>query len=171
VEQQLQLNEMDNMNMKMISPFMLTLLFLVTACNQPNFQGDWIGGSEVEKLKTTEKHFRGLDVAMVEIGHRYQELYWAGQDENWEYATYQLDKIRLSLTHAMERRPLRKESGDYFLMNDLPLMNQAISKRDTAEFNDAFQILTTSCNSCHAKENVSSFNVTIPKIRTSIISR
>lgn len=157
----------------MINHLKATLFSLVgicSACTTPP-QGDWITGSEDAQLKTTEKHFRGLDVAMLEIGHRYQELYWAGKDANWEYASYQLDKIKLALTNAIERRPLRKESGDYFLENDLPLMVEAISKKDTAVFNDAFQIFTLSCNSCHAKEKVPFFNVKVPVVRTSIITR
>ena len=159
--------------MELRKTFFVVLSFLtgITACNQSTVQGDWITGTEAEQLKTTERHFRGLDVAMVEIGYRYQELYWAGQDDNWEYASYQLDKIKLSLTNSIERRPLRKEFGNYFLENDFPLMGEAVSKKDTTVFNDAFQIFTLSCNSCHAKEKVPFFNVTIPVVRTSIIAR
>jgi hypothetical protein len=50
-----------------------------------------------------EKQFRGLDVAMIEIGYRFGELYWAGQDRNWDYAKYQADKVRLALELALEQ--------------------------------------------------------------------
>ena len=75
----------------------LTFLFILSffsACNQKQeaVQGQWIKGNEQEKLETIENQFRGFDMAMVETGYRYQELYWAGQDENWEYADYQLEK-------------------------------------------------------------------------------
>jgi hypothetical protein len=155
-------------NAALILTFLLGYIF---SCNTTPVQGDWIAGTETEQLKTTEKHFRGLDVAMMEIGHRYQELYWAGQDENWEYATYQLDKIKLSLTHALERRPLRKESGDDFLENDLPLMYTAVEKKDTAVFNAAFQIFTNSCNACHSKEKVPFFHISIPVEKTSLVTK
>jgi hypothetical protein len=151
--------------------FLVLLAAVIFSCNTKPVQGDWITGTETEQLNTTEKHFRGLDVAMMEIGHRYQELYWAGQDENWEYATYQLDKIKLSLTHAIERRPLRKESGDYFLQNDFPLMYSAVQKEDTAIFNESFRIFTISCNACHTKEKVPFFHVNKPVVRTSVISK
>jgi len=55
---------------------------------------EWIRGGEDEKFRLVSKHLRGLDVAMIETGYRYTELYWAGQDRNWEFAAYQLDKIR-----------------------------------------------------------------------------
>lgn len=158
--------------MKQTTVFLLILIaVMIFSCDTKPVQGNWITGTENEQLNATEKHFRGLDVAMVEIGHRYQELYWAGQDENWEYAVYQLDKIKLSLTLAIERRPLRKESGNYFLQNDLPLMYTAIEKRDTAIFNESFQIFTISCNACHTKEKVPFFHVSKPVVRTSVISK
>jgi hypothetical protein len=155
----------------MINHLKATLFSLVGICSActTSPQGDWITGSDEARLKTTEKHFRGLDVAMLETGYRYQELYWAGQDANWEYAIYQLDKIKLSLTNAIERRPLRKESGSYFLENDLPSMYAAVNSRDTAMFKDAFQVFTISCNSCHAKEKVPFFTVHIPVVRNSVI--
>ena len=48
----------------------------------------WIHGDSGQHWQTVEKHLRGLDVAMMEIGYRYAELYWAGMDSNWEYADY-----------------------------------------------------------------------------------
>ena len=65
----------------------------------------WIEGSSDERWTTMERHLRGLDVAMVEVGYRYQELYWAGADENWSFADYQLTKIELALANALQRRP------------------------------------------------------------------
>jgi len=159
-----------SIRMKLMKITVVIVLFTgIFSCSRNNPQGEWIVGSKEEQVIITEKHFRGLDVAMLEIGHRYQELYWAGQDENWEYASYQLDKIKLTLANAIERRPLREESGDYFLKNDLPGMADAVSKMDSAVFNNAFRVFTISCNSCHAKEKVSYFNVQVPVIRTSII--
>ena len=74
----------------------LLIILFISACNQKQetVQGQWIKGNEQKKLETIENQFRGFDMAMVETGYRYQELYWAGQDENWEYADYQLEKIQ-----------------------------------------------------------------------------
>jgi hypothetical protein len=161
---------LQQVDMKFFLPAILIfLLGIHWSCENKSSQGDWIKGTEEEKLMTVEKHFRGLDVAMVEIGYRYQELYWAGQDANWEYALYQLDKIKLSLANAIVRRPLRNESGSYFLENDLPLVYAAVNNQDTAVFNDAFQIFTVSCNNCHAKEKVPFFTVHVPTVRNSVI--
>lgn len=154
-------------------------IFLVTlglgACNQKSAnetaQGDWIKGTEKEQIKTIEKQFRGFDNAMVETGYRYQELYLAGQDQNWEYADYQIEKIKLAIENGLERRPKRAPSAKHFLTYALPAMKKSIASKDTVIFNRGFQMLTISCNNCHAMENISFFNVKMPTDRLSPIRK
>lgn len=151
------------------------ILFLFFACNQhtepSNSQGEWIKGTELEKIKTIEKQFRGFDNAMVETGYRYQELYWAGQDENWEYADYQLEKIKIAIENGLERRPKRAKSAEHFLTYVLPEMKKSLQSRDTVIFNKNFQTMTINCNSCHAVEKVPFFNIQIPTERQSPIKK
>lgn len=157
--------------MKYICVFIL-LLFSI-ACNQqePNAQGEWLKGTEQEKINAIEKQFRGFDNAMVETGYRYQELYWAGQDQNWEYANYQLGKIKLAIENGLTRRPKRAESSEFFLSDIIPEMQKAIVSKDTLVFNQDFNKLTTNCNNCHAKEKVSYFTVKTPTVRQSPIRK
>lgn len=89
-------------------------------------QGKWIKGTEEEKLKAIDNPFRGFDKAMVETGYRYQGLYWAGQDENWEYAYYQLEKIKTAIESGLERRPKRAASASHFLTRALPEVEEAV---------------------------------------------
>ena len=80
----------------------------------------WIRGEGDQRFGQIENHFRGLDVAMAEIGYRYTELFFAVQDRNWEYADYQLGKIEVVLKLAIERRPKRAPSATAFLTQDWP---------------------------------------------------
>ncbi|OGS71498.1 MAG: hypothetical protein A3G95_03665 [Flavobacteria bacterium RIFCSPLOWO2_12_FULL_31_7] len=156
-----------------------TFIFILTlglfACNQSTeketTQGDWIKGTEAEQIKTIEKQFRGFDNTMVETGYRYQELYWAGQDENWEYADYQLDKIKLSIENGLERRPKRAKSAEHFLTYVLPEIKKTLEKKDIEIFNKNFQTMTINCNSCHSMEKVPFFSVQIPTDRQSPIKK
>ncbi len=134
-------------------------------------QGEWITGTAEEQLGIIEKQFRGFDNAMVETGYRYQELYWAGQDENWEYAAYQLEKIKLAIANGLQRRPKRANSAEHFLSYDLPQMQEAVAGKDTAAFREKFRALTTGCNNCHKMENVSFFNVQTPVQRQSPVRK
>ena len=159
--------------MKILSCAVLSL-FLVS-CNQneekSNPQGKWIVGTAKAQLEAIEKQFRGFDNAMVETGYRYQELYWAGQDENWEYAEYQLGKLKVAIENGLERRPKRAASAEHFLNEVLPQMQQAIQRADTTHFNKNFLVLTSNCNSCHAKERVPFFTVQTPTMRLSPIKK
>lgn len=156
-----------------------TIILILTlglfSCNQKTdketAQGDWIKGTETEQIKTIEKQFRGFDNAMVETGYRYQELYWAGQDQNWEYADYQIEKIKIAIENGLERRPKRAKSAEHFLTYVLPEMKKSIESKDTVIFNKNFQTMTINCNSCHAMEKVSFFNVQIPTERQSPIRK
>ena len=139
------------------------------SCEQITSDGQWIKGTDEEKIETIEKQFRGFDMAMVETGYRYQELYWAGQDENWEYAKYQLEKIRKTIDNGLERRPKRAASAQAFLNVTLPEMQRAIDSKDLPTFNQDFETLTLNCNSCHEKEKVPHFVVKTPRERQSPI--
>lgn len=160
---------------KMKQIFILIVSLGLFACNQQTeketTQGNWIRGTETEQIKTIEKQFRGFDNAMVETGYRYQELYWAGQDQNWEYADYQLEKIKIAIVNGLERRPKRAKSAEHFLNYVLPEMKKSVESKDTAVFNEGFQTLTINCNSCHAMEKVPFFSVQIPTDRQSPIKK
>ena len=151
---------------------LLLVIFITTACqNQPQEQpqGNWITGSGQNQIETIEKQFRGFDMAMVETGYRYVELYWAGKDQNWEYATYQLQKIRKTINNGLERRPKRAKSATNFLNTTLPEMEKAIQYQDSVAFAKNFHKLTISCNTCHELEKLAFFNVKEPLYRVSAI--
>lgn len=59
----------------------------------PGGEAGWLSqGSVEERFAVVASQLRGFDVAMVEVGYRYGELYWAGRDGNWEFAAYQIEK-------------------------------------------------------------------------------
>ena len=149
--------------------FIVALQF--SSCKDQDEQGDWIKGKDEAQIKTVEKHFRGLDLAMMETGYRYQELFWAGQDQNWDYATYQLQKIKLAMELALQRRPARAKSAEIFITETLPAMSQAVETRDTGIFNKQFNLLTSQCNKCHETEKVAFFNVRPPVSRHTLIMK
>jgi hypothetical protein len=134
-------------------------------------KGDWITGTEEEIILTIEEQFRGFDMAMVETGYRYKELYRAGEDENWEYAGYQAEHIQVAIENGLQRRPARAPSAENFLNDVLPGMQTAINLEDKAEFDRNFQLLTTACNSCHTLEEVPFFKVVIPTHWQSVIGK
>lgn len=145
------------------------LLFLMSCGENQTVQGDWIKGSEEDQLEIIEEQFGGFSQAMSEIGYRYQELYWAGKDENWKYADYQLEHIDEALEAGLVRRPKRAQSAEHFITYTIPEMEKAIASKDTAAFNKSFEQLRIDCRNCHIAERHEFIEVTIPKLRASSI--
>jgi hypothetical protein len=123
-------------------------------------------GTNDERFARVAKHLRGFDVAMVETGYRYGELYWAGQDRNWDFAKYQIEKIRTAVRNGVERRPKRAQSAQV-IEGALPGVEQAIAAKDPALFTESLKVLTATCNGCHKSEGVPFVHVRPPSVRTS----
>lgn len=130
---------------------------------------DWLSGTVNQRFATVARQLRGFDVAMIEVGYRYGELFWAGRDANWEFAAYQVEKIRTSVRNAVQRRPARGKSAGV-LEGALPDVEAAIRAKDGALFARAFGLLTLSCNACHKAERLPFITVAPPSIRHSVVS-
>ncbi len=147
--------------------------FLIIGCPGPIHDDDpagpdgWLTGDSSEKFDTIARQLGGFSVAMQEVGYRYIELYWAGQDGNWDYAAYQAAKIGSAIEDGIERRPGRAESSARFLNNALPDMKNAIDAHDRDTFMQGFTAFTQSCNSCHEAEDVPFITIERPEERAS----
>jgi hypothetical protein len=129
----------------------------------------WIRGSSDERFAQVERHLRGLDVAMAEVGYRYTELFFAVTDRNWDYAEYQLDKIELALKLAVERRPKRAASAETFLSEDWDAVKAGLRSRQPERAGESVRRLRTACMKCHVAEQVPFFTVQLPEQRQTSI--
>jgi hypothetical protein len=137
------------------------------ATTAPSEGEAWLlAGTTDERFARVAKHLRGFDVAMAETGYRYGELYWAGQDKNWDYARYQVSKIRTAVANGVERRPKRAASAQA-LEAGLGPLEEAIAAKDSALFAERFTSLTALCNACHEAEKVPFVHVRPPSVRAS----
>jgi hypothetical protein len=151
----------------------LTVLLgvLLPACSQPPAatavgEAGWLAGTADEKFTTVAAQLRGFDMAMVETGYRYNELYWAAQDGNWGYAEYQAGKIRTAIDSGLKRRPLRAKSAETFLTVVLPAVQEAIKQRDRDLLLERLGTLRSTCNTCHEAEKVEFVHVGEPEVRS-----
>lgn len=144
----------------------LGLLF-TNACGETPAPEGWLTGELPEKFEKIARQLRGLDMTMVEVGYRFVELYFAGEDRNWPYARYQVEKMDLTLRLGLERRPQRAPSARPFLEEDLPAVLEAVEKEDLELFRQQMERLRSSCMTCHVLEDVPHFTVEFPQTRVS----
>lgn len=150
------------------------LVAFLTSCGkseQNHAEGNWLKGSKQEQIEIKERQFGGFGKTMIEVGYRYNELYWAGQNENWEYAKYQLEDLEEAMEKGFERRPNREKNAKNFMTVSIPDLMRAIEEKSKPEFEQSFENLRISCNSCHKMEEMPSFKVETPKVNTSIIGK
>jgi hypothetical protein len=127
----------------------------------------WLKGKTDEKFNEVAHQLQGFSRTMWEVSYRYTELYFAGMDENWDYANYQLEHIDEAMEQGLIRRPSHEESAQTFVKVVIPAMQDAIDAKDSDAFINAFNIMTTNCNACHAMEEVAFITVKTPERRLS----
>ncbi|MBW6480797.1 MAG: hypothetical protein K0B37_15315 [Bacteroidales bacterium] len=136
---------------------------------QETYEAEWLGETRQEIINNIEDQFQGFSRTMVEVSYRYKELYWAGMDENREYAEYQREHIEEALQQGFMRRPEREASAQQFVSTALPEMEEVIQMGDKERFLETFTRFTASCNTCHAMEEVAFMTVKIPEERYTVI--
>jgi hypothetical protein len=150
----------------------IVIISTLIACNNQDRtytsgKDGWLRGTQEEKFDEVANQFGGFSRTMVEVAYRYSELYWAGQDENWDYADHQLEHLLEVLEDGLKRRPARAESAQDFINHTIPEIEDLIIKEDKEAFLQGFRSLTTACNACHAKEDESYIVIREPEVRTS----
>ena len=112
-----------------------------------------------------ERYVIGLGEIMGLTQMRHAKLWFAGSNANWDLADYEFaelkegfaDVLTFHPTHDGVPQPLTQMIPAF---TDEPLANleKAIASKDVPQFKEAFDGLTTACNSCHTAANFS-FNV------------
>lgn len=153
---------------------LFVLIIALQSCNQTateteTWESEWLGQTHQEMIDNVEEQFQGFSRTMTENSYRYQELYWAGQDQNWEYAEYQREHIVEALEQGFVRRPEHEASSQQFMEVALPEIEEVIKSADKEQFLESFNRLTNSCNTCHQMEEVSFIKVATPENRNTII--
>ena len=107
----------------------------------------------------------GLGEIMTLQQMRHLKLWFAGEAGNWDLASYEVkelgegfdDVVKLHPTH--EDSPVApKDAIPRMITAPLGDLRDAVEKKDTARFEQAYDALTKACNDCHQATNFG-FNV------------
>lgn len=114
---------------------------------------DWReDGDAAAQLENLVQLVPGAAHWMVEMGARYQNLYWAARQEKWEFAAYQAEEIEKLVQTLMRARPGRADSAQMFLDAVFPGLHEAVAVRQWDSFEPAFRRLNAQCMACHVRE-------------------
>ena len=103
-----------------------------------------------------ESYQPGLGEFMTATQLRHAKLWFAGKNNNWALAAYEIDEIKEGLEdaakyHASNDGVPVAELIKAIIDPRLEQLEKAIEGKSSTQFAAAFDELTNGCNSCHAK--------------------
>ena len=117
------------------------------------------------KLKDTYKP--GFGEFMSNIQAHHAKLWFAGQNQNWELADFEIHEIMESIENVKKYQQERKESELIGMINPaLDSVNKAIEQKNPEQFNKSYSLLTNTCNRCHQAAHFEFNVVKIPDAQT-----
>ena len=138
----------------------ITGCLLAISCKQPDNSNAALQSridSLEKKLATTYKPGFGEFMSSIQI--RHAKLWFAGKNQNWELADFEMHEIGETLDAIKAYQAEREESKKVDMLKPaLDAVNDAIQKKDSALFNSSYLLLTSTCNNCHKAVNFG-FNV------------
>lgn len=131
------------------------LMMMTTAVADDHKQKDWRkDGSDAEKLENVIKATPSASRIMIEMGERYQNLYWAGKQGKWEFAEYQVEEMEALVKLLQLTRPSRAATAQDFLEADaFEQLEEALEKKEWGAFYKAFDHMRAQCMICHARND------------------
>ena len=124
-------------------------VFILSSCNNSKIEKMQ---NEIDSLKTEIKNSYkpGLGEFMLNVQMHHAKLWFAGINENWPLANFEIGEIKETLNNAVKYLPERKETKDipmiYPIVDSLQF---SIDNKDLKMFTKNYKTLTQTCNECH----------------------
>ena len=105
----------------------------------------------------------GFGEFMSTIQVHHAKLWFAGVNENWALADFEIHEIMEAVNAVKKYQPERDESKSVPMIEPaLDSVSAAIQKKNLLQFKNSFVLLTNTCNNCHKAVNFSFNEVKIP---------
>jgi len=139
------------------------VIILLAACNsnEPAKTNSAITSDSLHKMM--ELYAPGLGEIMGGIQTHHAKLWYAGINDNWKLAQYEIDELKERFEQARTLESGRPEVKMIPMMYPaIDSIKDAIGRKNLNQFKSGFQLLTASCNSCHSDNNFEFNIITIP---------
>ena len=123
--------------------------------------------NQIDKLKSelAETYKPGFGDFMGTIQVHHSKLWFAGENENWELADFEIHEIRENMEDIQKYQANRAESKLMSMITPaLDSVSQAIQKQNLEQFRSSFRLLTNSCVTCHNDTKHEFIQIQVPNI-------
>src|SRR6267142_4188540 len=140
----------------------ILFLIMITACDQ--------SGNKLQQMQTrldslqmelNNAYKPGFGEFMSSIQVHHAKLWFAGINENWKLADFEIHEIREALEGIQKFNTDRPESNVIGMINPaMDSLSNAVQRQSAYAFKSSFVFLTNTCNNCHKTTN-HEFNMVI----------
>lgn len=143
----------------------LAILLFFAACNQQKTNNTKKLKVQIDSLqvKLNNSYKPGFGEFMSNIQMHHIKLWFAGKNENWALADFEINEIRENfedITQYCTDRPESKLVG--MIQQPLNNLDSAIRQKDLSQFKNSYEILTNTCVSCHRETKHKFIKIKIP---------
>lgn len=90
---------------------------------------------------------------MIEVGARYQNLYWAAKLGQWQFAEYQVEELQKQIELLKDVHPKFAPSAAIFLDHAFEGFGIAFEEESWTRFERAFDGMRGQCIACHGRND------------------
>jgi hypothetical protein len=140
--------------------FLMATIMSMNACQDQSAEIAALK-SRVDSLEKqmADSYKSGFGEIMLGIQAHHAKLWFAGINQNWALADFEVEEIEEALEDLQKYQAEREETRLVPTINPaIEGMDEAIKKQDVEVFKSSFVSLTEACNTCH-KNTKAEFNV------------
>lgn len=107
------------------------------------------------------------DLMTMAVQPRHLKLGLAGQQQNWDYARYEVSELRNAFARIARTIPVYSSADTAALVaamitEPINAVQEAIAAGDARQFKERYARLTQACNACHQAQAHASVVITVP---------
>lgn len=131
---------------------LILLAFGLFSCKQKTADNTKMLQNRIDSLevKLANTYKPGFGDFMGSIQAHHAKLWFAGQNENWELADFEVHELMEAIEDIQEYHAGREETKLIGMIEPgIESIDKAIEQKDPALFESGYNMLTISCNQCH----------------------
>jgi hypothetical protein len=150
--------------MKKIFIFFAAALLLSACSNNSNEIKSLQTKVDSLQTKLNNTYSAGFGEMMTNIQIHHAKLWFAGKNENWDLANYEIAEIKETFADIEQFQKSRPESEMVPMIEPaIDSVTQAVAGKSPKMFASSFKLLTSTCNDCHLATDHSYNVITIPQ--------
>lgn len=147
---------------------LLGLIFTVFSCQPKVDDHSKELQNQIDNLKSelSETYKPGFGEFMGNIQVHHSKLWFAGENENWKLADFEINEIKENLEAIQKYETDRQESEMIPMIKPaLDSVSHAIQKQNLSEFKSSFNLLTNTCVNCHQATKHEFIQIQVPDMQ------